>query len=310
MRHRVTAVLVTAVAGVSLAECGDGGSKTARGWSVTQALSVPLIEYRSGNAVQAFVGLVIEGHRYDFLLDTGAAGTIVDARVARRLGLRDDGAPRVFAPLGCRVSSQPVAVRSWRLGRMSLPASTVFTQNLLITRRFAGLPFGGLLGSDFLSRFGTVTIDFARRRLILGGSNAARRHGAAVTVLRRAGFVLAATPVAFENQRNRFLIDTGAAVSLIDAKTATHLRLPVAGPSTRVLGAACRTAITPVRVRGWSVAGVRRAQAVIGRADDVLPESYLRQGIVGIIGTSTLARRGTLTIDYAHGTMVLGGTGD
>src|SRR5262249_55231085 len=149
--------------------------------------------------------------------------------------------------------------------------------------------------------------DFAHRQLILGGPTPAGHRGVAVTVLRRAGFVLAATQVTFDSQRTRFLVDTGAAVSLIDSNTAAHLGLSTAGPSTRVIGAVCRTAITPVLVHGWSVAGVRRAEAVIGRADDVLPESYLRQGIVGIIGTSTLARLGTLTIDYAHGTMILGG---
>jgi hypothetical protein len=40
----------------------------------------------------------------------------------------------------------------------------------------------------------------------------------------------------------------------------------------------------------------------------VLPKKYLNERIVGIVGTSTLARRGTLTIDFARSRMVLGGT--
>jgi hypothetical protein len=52
-----------------------------------------------------------------------------------------------------------------------LPATTVFSaKTLLAGARLNDVPIGGLLGSDVLSRFGTVTLDFAGKRLILGGN--------------------------------------------------------------------------------------------------------------------------------------------
>jgi predicted aspartyl protease len=310
MRRRAIALLVTAVAGVSLAGCGGGGTPTPQGSTSVGSVSVPLIEYHQGNAVSAFVGLTLAGHLYYFLVDTGAERTIIDAPVARKLGLRDDGSPREFAPLGCRVRGQPVSLRNWRLSGVPLPAITAFTHKLLTPRAFSRLPFGGLLGSDLLSRFGTVTIDFAHRRLTLKGRAPAGGRTVPITVLRRAGSVLATTQVGLDNRSARFVIDTGSEVSVIDATAAARLRLAPAGPPENGAGAVCRVAVTPVFVRHWSMAGLRVPRAVIGRVSVVVPKKYLNGRIAGIVGTSTLARRGTLTIDFAHSRMVLGGATD
>lgn len=60
----------------------------------------------------------------------------------------------------------------------------------------------------------------------------------------------------------------------------------------------------------------RRNAAVAAHRTEALaveqrvPKKYLNGRITGIVGTSTLARRGTLTIDFAHSRMVLGGATD
>jgi hypothetical protein len=171
------------------------------------SVSVPLIEYHRGNSVSAFVGLTFGGHLYYFLVDTGAARTFIDAPVARKLGLRDVGAPREFAPLGCKVLARPVSLRNWRLGDVPLAPITAFTHKLLAPG-VSRLPFGGLLGSDVLSRFGTVTIDFARRRLILRGKAPTCGRATPITVVRQAGSVLATTEVGLDSHSARFVIDT------------------------------------------------------------------------------------------------------
>ncbi len=131
MRRRAVALLVTGVAGVVLVGCGGGGVRTVQASPSRNSLSVPLIGHRDHNAVAAFVGVTLAGHLYYLLVDTGAASTIIDTRVARKLGLRDKGSPREFASLGCKVLAQPVALLRWRLGDVTLPATTVFTQRLL-----------------------------------------------------------------------------------------------------------------------------------------------------------------------------------
>jgi hypothetical protein len=71
-----------------LAGCGRGGGTTARGSDSTAPVSVPLIEDRYYHAVQSFVRLTLDGHPYHFGVDTGAADTLIDLRVARQLALR------------------------------------------------------------------------------------------------------------------------------------------------------------------------------------------------------------------------------
>jgi predicted aspartyl protease len=251
------------------------------------------------------------GHPYYFIVDTGAARTIVDAQIARRLELRNDGSPRAFWTLGCKVSMQPVAVPNWRIGKASVSATTIFTQRLLISHAFPRFPFAGLLGSDFLSRSGSVSIDLARRQLILGGSTrpGTSGHTVPIKILRVAGGVLATTQLELDHRRAEFLVDTGAEISMIDSMAPTHLRLQDTGPSTSITGAVCRSTATPVLVHRWSFAGLRLPQAVMGRGTEVLPERVLREGIVGIVGMATLARFGALTIDYSHARMSLRGTG-
>ncbi len=193
----------TDVAGSVLAGCGSGGHSAAKHSSAARPLSVPLTVYRSHGVVTALVRVALEGHPYDLIVDTDAARTIIDAQVARRLGLRDDGPPREFWTLGCEVSAQPVALPSWRLGDTSFSTTTVFTQRLLIPRAFSRAPLAGLLGSDFLCRSGTVTIDLTQRQLILGASTRTGTGGHAVPIkiLRLAGGIWATTPVELDHHR-------------------------------------------------------------------------------------------------------------
>ena len=310
VRRRAIALLLTGVAGSVLAGCGSRHGVTKR-LSPARSLSVPLTIYRSHGVVAAFVRVTLEGHPYYFLVDTGAARTIIDAQVARRLGLRDHGSRREFWTLGCQVSSQPVVLPNRRVGDASFSGTTVFTQTLVIPRAFSRLPLAGLLGSDFLSRSGAVTIDLTHRRLILEASTSQRtdRDAVPLKVLRLAGGAVAMTQVEFDDHRAGFLVDTGAAASLIDTTAAQRLGLRTVGPTTSIAGAVCHTAVTPVLVHGWSFAALHVSQAVIGRAAKVLPKEVLREGIVGIVGMATLAHFGALTIDYSHTRMFLRATG-
>jgi predicted aspartyl protease len=294
----------------ALALAGCGGSRTRRIEHVHSpaVLTAPLRIYGTSPAAVALVDLTLTGHHYFFVVDTGAARTVIRAPVASKLGLRDDGRPQEFLPLGCRVSSQPVALRSWRLGHASLRPMTAITQPLLAAYSFRHAQFGGLLGSDFLSRFGTATIDFTDRRLTLGGHPPTDGRTVPIAVLRHAGDVLATARIAVDNHRLRFLIDTGSASSLIDSTVAQRLGLKTAGHSATIAGAVCRRSATPVRVHQWSFAGLNRRDVVITRIRNLLPEGYLKHGIVGILGTATLARLGTVTIDFAHSDMILGQT--
>ena len=110
---------------------------------------------------------------YPFVLDSGAGQSTIDAGLAHRLHLADAGPPSEFAGVGCTGTAQPVSVGSWSLDGVDL-ASQQLTAATLPQMGGKGEP-DGLLGSDVLSRFGAVRIDFTSRpgALVLPGPEGA-----------------------------------------------------------------------------------------------------------------------------------------
>lgn len=100
---------------------------------------------------------------YDFALDTGAARSLIDSRIAGDLRLPSTGSEEEVT--GVSGSSRAVRVRvtAWRVDAVSLPATTILSLRLP-----GGSPrLQGLLGSDMLSRFRSVTIDYASQTVTL-----------------------------------------------------------------------------------------------------------------------------------------------
>jgi predicted aspartyl protease len=94
---------------------------------------------------------------YDFALDTGAARSIVDSRVVSQLRLPTTGTDQAITGVSGTSEAVRVRVTSWRVDGVSLPDATILSLRL----PSGGSPvLSGLLGSDMLSRFRTVTIDY------------------------------------------------------------------------------------------------------------------------------------------------------
>ena len=98
---------------------------------------------------------------YPFILDTGAGESTIDAGLADRLHLATDGAASEFAGIGCVGTARPVSVDAWSLDGVPL-AGQQLTAATLPQMGGKGEP-DGLLGSDVLSRFGGVRVDFGAR---------------------------------------------------------------------------------------------------------------------------------------------------
>lgn len=94
---------------------------------------------------------------YDFALDTGAARSIVDSRVVSQLRLQTTGSEQAVTGVSGTSEAVRVRVTSWRVDAVALPDATILSLRLPP----GGSPaLSGLLGSDMLSRFRTVTIDY------------------------------------------------------------------------------------------------------------------------------------------------------
>lgn len=142
-----------------LAGCGGSHSPLPR-TNADGSLNVAIKVLKHGRQVIALVPVTIDGHGpYTFALDTGASQSLVDASVARQLQVKPTGGTHPVAGITTVTRVRTIPVRRWSVGDVKLPATTVVEANLPFGNASGGVQ--GLLGSDMLSRFDVVTIDYA-----------------------------------------------------------------------------------------------------------------------------------------------------
>jgi len=147
-------LLALAAAATLLAGCGGSSSKAPLG-QFDAALKV----LKHGNQVIALVPVTINGHGpYTFALDTGASQSLVDSQVAKELRVKKTGESHPVAGITNVTNVRTIEVKDWRVGKVKLPATTVVEANLPFGNADGGVQ--GLLGSDMLSSFDVVTIDY------------------------------------------------------------------------------------------------------------------------------------------------------
>jgi predicted aspartyl protease len=121
---------------------------------------------KHGKQVLALVPVTINGKGpWAFAIDTGASQSLVDSQVAKRLAVPKTGAKQRIAGVASVTKVAAIKVRDWRVGKVKLPPTTVVEANLPFGNARGGVQ--GLLGSDMLSQFDVVTIDYDRSRLLL-----------------------------------------------------------------------------------------------------------------------------------------------
>jgi predicted aspartyl protease len=127
--------------------------------------TVPLVILKAKDGeVLALARVTVHGHAFPFLIDTGSSKTFVDGALAKTLHLKTVGRPIKVTGVGCSEGARKVRLKNWSIGGQPLP-NIVATSSLLAGAN--GHAFG-LLGSDVLSRFGTMSIDYAHGQLTLG----------------------------------------------------------------------------------------------------------------------------------------------
>jgi predicted aspartyl protease len=127
-------------------------------------IPIVVVKTRSG-ATAALVRVFIHGRLIPMLIDTGATVSVINVTAARRLHLKTVGKRHRFCGVtGCAFARR-VRVSNWNVDGV-VPLPTVVASSSPI----AGLNAHGfgLLGSDVLSRFGSVTINYAAKQLTLG----------------------------------------------------------------------------------------------------------------------------------------------
>jgi predicted aspartyl protease len=184
------------------------------------------------------VPVVVNGVAGNFILDTGAALTVVTPDAVGHFGLRlDDWASTTMQGVGGVERRRNADPRSFELGGVALHRRSLARD---ATLRVATLPRGsfgerridGLLGRDFLSLF-DLDLDFPHQTLTLYDV-----HGCAGRFLAWAEPYLSVTvdnpaesallvPLVIDNVPLQALLDSGASRSLIAARGMARLALGI-----------------------------------------------------------------------------------
>jgi hypothetical protein len=262
---------------------------------------------------------------FPFILDTGAGQSTIDAGLAHRLHLASAGPPSEFAGVGCTGTARPVSVGDWSLDGVPLSAQQL-TAATLPQMGGKGEPVG-LLGSDVLSRFGAIRIDFGSGVLVLPGAEGAAltqsspftgprgagpaaltqgEHGTTVplTVTPASGDVSLSVAVRFDGGRRRaFVVDTGSSQSVVSSGVARAESLAGTDLAQRQ-STVCSVITVPLVHSGpWAVPGVPLHPQLIGSTNFGTISS---SGTLGLLGSDQLRRYGWVVLDYSGAQMVLG----
>ena len=129
----------------------------------TSTVPLVIIKARDGETL-ALARVIVHGRAFPFLIDTGSSKTLVDTALARKLHLTTVGRPITVTGVGCSESARKVRLGRWSIGGQMLP--TIIATSSTIAGA-DGKAFG-LLGSDVLSHFGAIGLDYAHGQLTLG----------------------------------------------------------------------------------------------------------------------------------------------
>lgn len=115
-----------------------------------------------GSATLVVVPVSIGGEGpFPFILDTGASTSAISSDLVERLGLEATGESSQVNGVVGSAQVPLVQVPEWSVGSASLRAADLGSFDFPVPEGSSvGSQLAGLLGSDQLSRFGSVTIDY------------------------------------------------------------------------------------------------------------------------------------------------------
>jgi hypothetical protein len=305
---------------VVLPSKGDGckGAVTSGGKTT---IPVMVSNFDEGKAVFANVCVGGKGP-FPFFVDTGSAGSEIDAGLAEELRLGKLGKAQVAGGAGCSFTTRPVRMPAWSVAGVSLEGQTFGAVDDAAIYKASGAV--GTIGSDVLARFGAVRIDYKAETMTVEGTEGEPMDGLAeppagplpkglvkgtpkivapMVVQALPGSVTMRVEVNFgKGKPLAFLPDTGAPrAGYIDPIKAKALGLK---PSGKVYKERtfCSTSEAPgVESGEWSIAGnPLKSQPLAGTP---LIRSVLADGLVG---GRTFEEYGSVVFDYAGERLVLG----
>jgi hypothetical protein len=142
-----------------------------------------------------------DGHAQNFVLDTGTAPSIVNARLVKKLGL----APftSTMSMIGKIVPGQMAILPDLEVGPIHVISLRVQIQDLTPLERDLGIPLAGIVGMDVLG-LSDFRLDYEKKALVFGD---APEEGIPVSFDARRGIAVASVQI--DGSLRRMLVDTG-----------------------------------------------------------------------------------------------------
>ncbi len=256
------------------------------------------------------------------MIDSGSSLSVIDNQLSRRLRLRQAGATQQAAGIACSATVVPVKLSGWSVGGLALRPQVVLSAAL--PNLEPDQPLAGVIGSDVLSRFGSVRINYRNQTVGLGATESESptaggvvrgptsmptpaqfttgvRAEARLTIVARQGGVVAYAPIKFDRSRTQlFVVDTGATVSSVSSLLAHNLHLANADQSIELSAAfGCPADLTEVDSGRWTLGSTLLPPQSVAS----LPTSG--SGVSGLLGSDVLSRFGAVVIDYRGARMLL-----
>jgi hypothetical protein len=288
---------------------------------------VPVRVVRYGGA-EIVVNVCFGGQGpFPFLVDTGATTTLLDSSLAARLDMALVDGPLAVSSFTCKRQISFASVSRWSVGNTTLLPQTVEVGTL----QSPVLPnLDGVLGSDTLSSFGAVRIDYRQQTLTLGPQSDPLRSDVAggsgpptvsasltlgtsftspmpVKVINEALFphlrltkVRPTVDLSVGNNQFTLTLDTGAATTVLGPSVVHTLGLAPAGARrTAYAGLDC-----PVVVNRYTM-----GPAMLGKVQlpgQSVGSNFIPPGTVGVLGSGTLINYNPVLVDYTDGELFLG----
>ena len=251
-----------------------------------------------------------------FLLDTGAEATIINTTRMRQFGLEPFGATSVTGG-GNSASFSFTRVATLKVGDAELIGQRDGAMDLSGLERIYGMPMGGLLGYDFLSRF-VVEVDYAAKTISLydPATHAYRGPGGTIPFVLEEGHPHVASRISVPGAPPidaDMVVDCGAAdtVNLTSPFVKAHRLLelarskPAGAPNTLAGSEKEFFAQTSVRGRLRAITlGVFSVEDVPINLMVGTTGAYASESFSGTIGEGVLRRFKTI-YDYSRSVMIL-----
>jgi hypothetical protein len=205
LRAKLNIAVLLLLTGVLASSRPAGAGKrrvnTDQYYNVGQRQIIPLKIYRDFLVVaKGQFGIALGSQ--NFILDTGTAPSIINARLATLLGLAT--VPSTFRALGKTVPAQAVIIPEIELGPIRAVSLPVQVQNLSQLERDLDIPIAGIIGLDVLSK-SNFRLDYDKREIEFGSIS---HEGIPVHFDPHAGIAVAVVKI--EGKEARILVDTGS----------------------------------------------------------------------------------------------------